>query len=110
VLRRHGCSPARQCFSFGSAPALTSADAGISIGSVTDWGPNTPSAILVDEDLTKFAKLIDLRKNTMRTVRQNLVWSTSRSIAGIVLAVYGMLNPVLAAFFAPASSLVVVGN
>lgn len=64
----------------------------------------------MDDDLTKLRKLTDIARKTMRTVRQNLLWSISCSAVGIALAVYGALNPVLAAVFVLASGLAVVGN
>lgn len=92
------------------APALAAADLGIAIGSATDWRAGTSWVVLVDDDLTQISKVIDLAKRTMRTVRQNLLWSASCSAAGIAFAVAGLLNPLAAVLLVLLSSLCVIAN
>jgi hypothetical protein len=47
---------------------------------------------------------------TLRVVRQNLAWAFGYNLIGVGLAVTGKLNPVWAAFFMVAGSLVVIIN
>ena len=53
-------------------------------------------------------ELIDGAARTMRVIRLNIAFSILYNIAGAVLAVSGMLTPLLTAILMPASSLTVV--
>jgi P-type E1-E2 ATPase len=110
ALRKRGSIVAMVGHPLDEAPALAAADVSITMGGGADWGSTTPSVILMDEDLTKLARLTEIAKRTMRTVRQNLAWSVSCSAVGVALALYGVLNPVLAALFVLVSGLAVVAN
>jgi cation transport ATPase len=92
------------------APALAAADVGIALGSGTDISRHTASICLLGNDLTKLAWLIELSRQTVRTIRWNLVWAFAYNIAGIGLAATGFLHPVFAAIAMGASSLLVVTN
>lgn len=76
-------------------------------------GNSQVDEFVVSGDHTPLAKEpceTDIARKTMRTARQNLIWSISCSAVGISLAVYGALNPVLPAVFVLTSGLAVVGN
>jgi P-type E1-E2 ATPase len=92
------------------APALAAADVGIALGSGTDISRHTASVCLLGNDLTKIAWLIELSRQTVRTIRWNLVWAFAYNIAGIGFAATGILHPVFAAIAMGASSLMVVTN
>jgi P-type E1-E2 ATPase len=92
------------------APALAAADVGIALGSGTDISRHTASICLLGNDLTKLAWLIELSRQTVRTIRWNLVWAFAYNIAGIGFAAAGLLHPVFAAIAMGASSLLVVTN
>ena len=92
------------------APALAAADVGIALGSGTDISRHTASVCLLGNDLTKLAWLIELSRQTVRTIRWNLVWAFAYNIAGIGLAAAGWLHPVFAAIAMGVSSLLVVTN
>ena len=109
-LRKRGGVVAMVGHAIEDAPALASADVSIAIGSASDWRAGTPSVVLMADDLTKVSNVIDLAKRTMRTVRQNLLWATSCSAAGVAFAITGLLNPLAAALLVLLSSLCVIAN
>ena len=53
---------------------------------------------------------IDLARETVRIIRQNLFWAFFYNIGGIALASLGWLNPIWAAMAMVASSVLVIGN
>jgi P-type E1-E2 ATPase len=92
------------------APALAAADVGIALGSGTDISRHTASVCLIGNDLSKLAWLIALSRQTVHTIRWNLVWAFAYNVAGIGLAATGSLHPIFAAIAMGASSLLVVTN
>jgi Cu+-exporting ATPase len=74
------------------APALAVADAGIAIGSGTDVARETGSVILVRDDVLDVASAVQVARQTMRLVRQNLLWAFGYNAAAIPLGA-GLLYP-----------------
>jgi Cu+-exporting ATPase len=56
------------------------------------------------------ADAIDISKRTMNKIRQNLFWAFIYNLAGIPLAAFGMLSPVLAGAAMALSSVSVISN
>lgn len=92
------------------APALAAADVGIALGCGADISRQSADVCLLGNDLARIPWTIELARLTMRVVRQNLAWAFGYNLVGIALAVAGKLNPIWAAFFMVAGSLVVIGN
>ena len=92
------------------APALAAADVGIALGSGTDISRHSAGICLLGNDLAKLPWLVELSRQSVRTIRWNLVWAFAYNIAGIALAAIGWLHPVVAAIAMGASSLLVVTN
>ncbi len=92
------------------APALAAADVGIALGYGADISRQSADVCLLGNDLARIPWTIELARLTLRVVRQNLAWAFGYNLVGIALAVAGKLNPIWAAFFMVAGSLVVIGN
>lgn len=99
------------------APALVQADLGIAIGSGTDVAIESADIVLMRSDLMDVPTAINLSKNTIRNIKQNLFWAFGYNVAGIpiaagILYLFGgpLLNPMIAAAAMSASSVSVLTN
>ena len=99
------------------APALAAADVGLAVGSAADVALETADITLLSGGLSRLPEAIDLARQIMRNVRQNLALSLVYNMlaipvaAGLFYPLTGMLmSPMLAAAAMTASSLSVIGN
>ncbi|MCC7290126.1 heavy metal translocating P-type ATPase [bacterium] len=82
------------------APALAKADIGIAMGTGTDIAIESGDIILIKGDLNKLIDAIELSRNTMKVIKQNLFWAFGYNIIGIPIAA-GLLYPVLGILLSP---------
>jgi len=99
------------------APALAAADVGIAMGTGTDVAMNAGHVTLVKGDLTGIARARAISHQTVRNMRQNLVFALLYNALGVPLAAgvlypaFGLLlSPLVAALAMSLSSVSVVGN
>ncbi|MGH2957229.1 MAG: heavy metal translocating P-type ATPase [Solirubrobacterales bacterium] len=99
------------------APALAQADIGIAIGTGTDIAMEASDMTLISGDLRGVVAPVELSRQTMRTIKQNLVGAFAYNVslipvaAGVLYPIWGItLDPILAAAAMAASSVTVVGN
>ncbi len=92
------------------APALAQADVGIAVARGTDIALESADIALLKDDLHGVVESIVLSRKMSRVIRQNLFWAFIYNTAGIPLAAFGLLNPILAAAAMSLSSVSVVTN
>lgn len=96
------------------APALTTANVGIAMGSGTDIAIESGSIVLVQNDLRGVVKAIDISKKTFSRIKLNLFWALIYNVIGVPIAAgvfvgFGLqLSPEFAALAMAFSSVSVV--
>lgn len=73
--------------------ALAQADVSIAMGKGSDIAMDVAKMTIISNDLTKISQAINLSKNTVRTIKQNLFWAFIYNIIGIPIAA-GLLYPI----------------
>ena len=92
------------------APALSTANLGIAMGTGTDAAMSAGDLTITRGDLIGVADGIRLARKTLGTIRGNLFWAFAYNVAAIPLAVAAVLNPVVAGLAMAFSSVFVVTN
>ncbi|MFZ2394557.1 heavy metal translocating P-type ATPase [Rhodoferax sp.] len=95
------------------APALAAADVGMAMANVgggTDVAMHAAGITLMRGDLALVAAALDISDRTVTKIRQNLFWAFIYNVAGIPLAAFGFLNPVMAGAAMAMSSVSVMSN
>jgi Cu+-exporting ATPase len=99
------------------APALAQADVGIAMGSGTDVAIEAADVTLMRGDLRGVPDAVELSRQTIRIIKENLVWAFGYNAvlipvaAGVLYPVWGiLLSPMLAGAAMAFSSVSVVAN
>lgn len=92
------------------APAIATANIGMSMGTGTDVAIETADITLMRGDLNSIADAIIISKKTVKNIKQNLFWALGYNTLGIPFAALGFLAPWLAGAAMALSSVSVVLN
>ena len=93
------------------APALKSAYVGIAMGGVgSDIAVDAADIVLVDDEVKELPHLFALAKRMMATIKINLSFSMILNFVAIILAITGILNPIVGALVHNAGSVLVIIN
>lgn len=91
------------------APALKKAYVGIAMGGVgSDIAVDAADIVLVNDDIKELPHLLRLAKRMMITIKCNLTFSMTLNFIAIILAMTGILNPVVGALVHNAGSVLVI--
>ncbi len=91
------------------APALKKSHVGIAMGGVgSDIAVDAADIALVDDEIKELPHLFALSKRMMRTIKINLTFSMGLNFLAIILAITGILGPVVGALVHNAGSVTVI--
>jgi len=92
------------------APALTQSDLAIAMWTWSDIAIESSDIVLVKWNLEKVVSAINLSRQTLRIIKQNLFWAFVYNSIWIPLAAFWILNPIFASFAMSMSSVSVISN
>ena len=95
------------------AAALAASDVGVAIASGTNVAMETASIIIPADNIEATAESVHIAKDTLTTIKQNLVFAFMYNVAAIPLAAFGVLGthgPLIAAAAMGFSDITVIGN
>jgi heavy metal translocating P-type ATPase len=92
------------------APALTTADLGMAVGTGSDVAIESADIVLMTGDPGLAEVALGLADGTFKVIRENLFWAFGYNTAAIPLAAFGLLDPMIAGAAMALSSVSVVSN
>jgi heavy metal translocating P-type ATPase len=93
------------------APALKSAHVGIAMGGIgSDISTGASDMVFIRDDILYLPHLLSLSQKVMHTIRYNLTFSMGLNFLAVILAMYGILDPVSGALVHNTGSIFVILN
>ena len=92
------------------APALAAAYASASLATASDISRSAADIILQGDKLSSLPKAIKIARQSQRRVIENLSFAVIYNLVAVPLAIFGFVNPLIAALAMSGSSLIVTLN
>ena len=93
------------------APALAEADVGIAMGITgKDVTIETASVVLPSDNVDRLPTLLKIGRETMKIIKQNIVFAMTVNVLGIALSVNGSIPPLLASVIHESNALIAMFN
>jgi len=93
------------------APALAAGDIGIAMGAAgSEVAIHSATIALMNNDLRRLPFLVKLSRSTRTVINQNFMFGVFFIIAGLTLAAFGVVGPIVAAILHNVGSLIVIFN
>lgn len=93
------------------APGLKKAFVGIAMGGIgSDIAIDAADIVLVRDNIDNLPHLLKLSKHMMKTIKINLIFSMGLNFIAVILAMTGVLNPVVGALVHNIGSVIVIIN
>ncbi len=95
------------------AAALAASDIGVAIASGTNVAMESASVIIPSDSIEATVETVSIARDTLKTIKQNLVFAFMYNVAAIPLAALGVLGPhgpIIAAAAMGLSDITVIGN
>ena len=92
------------------AAALAAADVGVAIRGGAAASLEAAPVYLQSGGLSAVVDLVDASRRTVRTIRRNFKLSLSYNVVAVLLAMTGLIHPLVAAILMPISSLTVLSS
>lgn len=91
------------------APALKMADVGIAMGGIgSDIAVDAADMVLVNDDIKELPHVVALARRMMKTIKVNMAFSMLVNFIAVILAIGGILHPVVGALVHNAGSVFVI--
>ncbi len=92
------------------APAMTAASAGVAFGATSDVTAEAADAVVLDSSLERLDDLLHIGARMRRIALQSVIGGMGLSILGMILAVFGLLTPIMGAVAQEIIDIVAIAN
>lgn len=92
------------------APAMTAASAGVAFGATSDVTAEAADAVVLDSSLERLDDLLHIGARMRRIALQSVIGGMGLSIIGMILAVFGLLTPIMGAVAQEIIDIVAIAN